>query len=163
MILYLFKSYSLLVNGSKDCIANALNELVSRIADAPEKKTTPSVDAYGNPVPPVNRGPQGAYQVRVLIPKIASAAIIGRKGAVIQRMGEQSNCKFQLGEENDPYGTRERILSISSPVVENLVLVRRKIIFLLFLLSDNMVLGYTNSHGRVIGGPANSNLSKYYD
>lgn len=135
MILYLFKSYFLLVNGSKDCIANALNELVSRIADAPEKKTTPSVDAYGNPVPPVNRGPQGAYQVRVLIPKIASAAIIGRKGAVIQRMGEQSNCKFQLGEENDPYGTRERILSISSPVVENLVLVRRKIIFFFFFLS----------------------------
>jgi hypothetical protein len=97
--------------------------LVSRIAEAPDKKTTSSTDAYGNPLPAVNRGPQGTFQIRVLIPKNASAAIIGRKGSVIQRMGEVSSCKFQLGEENDPFNTRERILIINSMTVEHLVLV----------------------------------------
>ena len=112
-----------IVNGPKDCIANALAELVSRIADPPEKKA--SVDTYGNPTAPANRGgSQGLYQIRILIPRIASAAIIGRKGAVIQRMGEVSNCKFQLGDENDPYNTKERILVINSSTVANLVTVR---------------------------------------
>jgi hypothetical protein len=94
---------------------------VTRLAEAPEKKAAGAVDQFGNPVPP--KTPPGNYQVRVLIPKIASAAIIGRKGCVIQRMGEVSNCKLQLGEDNDPYNTRERILVINSTAIESLVVV----------------------------------------
>lgn len=78
---------------------------------------------YGNPVPSVNRGSQGTFLIRVLIPKGAAAAIIGRKGAVIQRMGEMSSCRLQMGDESDPYNTRERILMINSTSVQNLVLV----------------------------------------
>ena len=64
--------------------------------------------------------PSGTYTIRVLIPKIASAAVIGKGGVVIKRMSEQSGCRFQLGEENDPFNTNERIVTItgtSSPSV----------------------------------------------
>jgi hypothetical protein len=90
--------------------------------------------------------PPGNYQVRVLIPKIASAAIIGRKGCVIQRMGEISNCKLQLGEDNDPYNTRERILVINSTVIESLVVVSLLLLLLFstFLIDFSMFVGCSN-------------------
>lgn len=39
--------------------------------------------------------------------------MIGRQGAVIKSMSEQSNCHMQLAEMNDPYDTKERIMIIN--------------------------------------------------
>lgn len=129
------------VSGAKDGIENAIRELVSRIievgspssyykiltffiinvllfAQAPEKRQAPG--EFGKPQPALR--PNGSYTIRVLIPKIASAAIIGKGGSVIKRMSEQSGCRYQLGEENDPFTTNERIVTITgtaSPSVVN--------------------------------------------
>lgn len=77
---------------------------------------------YGNPVAS-NRGPNGSFQIRVLIPKIASGILIGKSGSVIKQMSEISGCKMQLGDEADPYGTKERVVIINGPAVQNCVLV----------------------------------------
>ena len=67
--------------------------------------------------------PSGTYTIRVLIPKIASAAVIGKGGVVIKRMSEQSGCRFQLGEENDPFNTNERIVTITGTTSPSVVTV----------------------------------------
>lgn len=67
--------------------------------------------------------PSGTYTIRVLIPKIASAAVIGKGGVVIKRMSEQSGCRFQLGEENDPFNTNERIVTITGTTSASVVTV----------------------------------------
>lgn len=113
------------MKGDRDGISNALRELVSRIAEAPEKKTagSPTGEGPSNPASQPNRGPQGTYQIKVLIPKVASAAIIGKGGSVIKRMSEVSGARYQLGDEMDPYNTKERIVTITSLTVHNLVMV----------------------------------------
>lgn len=104
-----------------------MKELVTRIVEAPEKKphtnSPQMLDMYGNPIAPANRGPQGSFLIRVLIPKIASAAIIGKGGSVIKHMAELSGCKFQLGDESDPFNTKERIVTITGPTVPSIVTV----------------------------------------
>ncbi len=113
------------VKGDRNGIANALRELVTRIAEAPEKKNSSSPNGEGPSSPTLqpNRGPQGTYQIKVLIPKVASAAIIGKGGSVIKRMSEVSGARYQLGDEMDPYNTKERIVTITSLTVHNLVMV----------------------------------------
>ncbi len=76
---------------------------------------------YGNPIPPGNRTANGSFQMKVVIPKIASASIIGKGGCVIKHMSEVSGCKYQLAEESDPYNTRERIVTITAMAVPNLI------------------------------------------
>eukprot|EP00981_Chlorochromonas_danica_P009715 scaffold2799_cov159-Ochromonas_danica.AAC.32 len=119
-------SMAFIVSGSKRGIANGVKELVSRIAEAPDKKPQvggmPAVDMYGMPIPPANRTRNGSFQIRVLIPKNASACVIGRQGSVIKQLSESSGCKFQLGDDTDPYETRERVVAISSSTVDSLVL-----------------------------------------
>ena len=78
---------------------------------------------YGQPVAG-NRGPMGSIQIRVLIPKIASGVLIGKQGSVIKQMSDLSNCKIQLGDEADPYDTKERIVIINTDSVQHAVLVR---------------------------------------
>lgn len=121
-----------IVSGVRDGIANAIREIVTLIAEAPlEKKVNAhgaqQFDMYGNALPPTgqsaNRNAQGSYQMKVLIPKIASAAIIGKGGCVVKKMSDISGCRYQLGDENDPFNTRERIVTVSATSVSNLVLV----------------------------------------
>lgn len=76
---------------------------------------------YGSPTPSVNRSLNGSFQIKVLIPKNAAASIIGKGGAVIKHMTEVSGCKFQLGDENDPYNTRERLVVLTASAVTHLV------------------------------------------
>lgn len=72
------------------------------------------MDMYGNPLLPPNRGPMGTFQIKVLIPRMASAAIIGRSGSVIKKMSDISGAKYQLGDDYDPYGTKERTVTINA-------------------------------------------------
>ena len=108
---------------------------------------------YGNPLVAANRGPQGTYQIKILIPKTASASIIGRSGVVIRRMAEVSNCKIQLGNENDPFNTKERIVTLNSAAVPNLVLVS----YLTIKLTQwhygicICIVGYTNNYVPITG------------
>jgi len=136
----------LIINGNREGIANAVRELVTRIAEAADKKPNSNVpqsmDMYGNTLPAANRGPLGTYQIKVVIPKTASASIIGRSGTVIRRMAEVSNCKFQLSDENDPFNTKERIVTINSSTVANLVLGAQTI--MIQLLEDFRHRSYMN-------------------
>jgi len=52
--------------------------------------------------------------VRVLIPVTAAGTIIGRQGANIKRMSEAFFCRMQIADSSDPFGTKERIMSINS-------------------------------------------------
>jgi transcription antitermination factor NusA-like protein len=77
---------------------------------------------YGNPTA-TNRGANGTYQIRVLIPKAAASYVIGKSGAEIKRMSELSGSKIQLGEESDPFNTKERTVTFNSQTVRGSVLV----------------------------------------
>ena len=89
-----------------------------------KKSTSPGVDAYGQPIPMPGRNALGQYQIQVLIPKTASASLIGKGGATVKRMTEITSCKYQFGDESDPFGTKERIVTIFCASVPNLVLVK---------------------------------------
>lgn len=134
------------MSGPKRGIANGVKELVSRIAEAPDKKPQvggmPPLDMYGMPIPPANRTRNGSFQIKVLIPKNASACVIGRQGSVIKQLSETSNCKFQLGDDSDPYDTRERVVAISSTTVDNLVLGTQNL--MKHVLDDPRVRTYFN-------------------
>lgn len=70
----------------------------------------------------------GSFQMKVLIPKVASAAIIGKSGCVIKKMTDISGARFQLGDEYDPYNTKERIVVINSSDSSSVVSVSKWII-----------------------------------
>ena len=84
--------------------------------------------------PACNRGSDGSYQVRLLIPRGASGVLIGKGGAIIKQMTDHSHCKMQLGDEKDPYNTNERIFIINSSSVTNLASVCTTTSMLLLLL-----------------------------
>jgi len=65
----------------------------------------------------------GAYKFvfKLLIPWGAAGIIIGKSGSVIKEMSEISSCKMQLAEAQDPFNTKERIMSISSDTSTNII------------------------------------------
>lgn len=69
------------------------------------------------------RAHQLNLQIKVLIPKPSSSTVIGKHGAVIRRLSELSGCRFTLGDESDPYGTRERIVSVQGTSTSTLTTV----------------------------------------
>ncbi len=73
----------------------------------------------------------------MLIPKVASAAVIGKSGSVIKRMSEQSSCRYQLGEENDPFNTNERIVTITGSASQNVVMVSFFFLFSFYHHNDS--------------------------
>jgi hypothetical protein len=64
--------------------------------------------------PAANRGPDGSFQIRLLIPRASAGVLIGKGGAIIKQMIDQSHCRMQMGEEADPYSTNERILILNA-------------------------------------------------
>lgn len=121
------------MSGCKEGIANGLRELITRIAEAPEKRPSsmasgPSMSTSSGSSDDVTqvqfpgRGPSGAFMLKVLVPRAAAPALIGKGGAVIKQMSELSGCKMQLGDDVDPFGTKERLLFINAVSVPNLVL-----------------------------------------
>ena len=74
-----------------------------------------------------NRGPDGSFQVRLLIPRIASGVMIGKGGVIIKAMIERSQCKIQLGEEADPFNTNERPLVFNASSIQALIAVKKKL------------------------------------
>lgn len=76
---------------------------------------------FGNVLPPPNRTANGMYQIKLVIPKIASGNLIGKGGIVIKHMSDISSCKMQLGDEADPFGTNERIFIVQSTTIPFLV------------------------------------------
>ena len=83
-------------------------------------------DMYGNPIAS-NRGAQGTYQIRILIPKKSSSFIIGKGGVGIKRIMNTTESNVQLGEDSDPYNTQERTVTINSSTVKNCVLVKNNL------------------------------------
>lgn len=78
---------------------------------------------------------QGTYTVRVLIPSPAAGVMIGRQGSVIKQLSESTGCKMQLGENSDPFGTKERIMIIIGRTAATVLEVRSTLIFLSNVLS----------------------------
>ena len=61
------------------------------------------------------------YVFKLLIPWGAAGIIIGKSGSVIKEMSEQSSCKMLLADAQDPYNTKERIMTISSDSAANII------------------------------------------
>lgn len=104
----------LVLSGAKLGLSNAVKELVSRVAEALDKRDKP-LDQFGEPE-------VSTFTMRVLIPRGASGLMIGKQGSVIKQMSSLSSCKIQLGEEIDTYDTRERIVCVTGNTISALVL-----------------------------------------
>ena len=52
------------------------------------------------------------YLARILIPFPAAGLIIGRGGDHIRQIRQLHNCKMRVGDNEDRYGTRERMVSL---------------------------------------------------
>lgn len=64
---------------------------------------------------------------------------------MIKRMSEVSGARYQLGDEMDPYNTKERIVTITSLTVHNLVMVRSVPLEIgFFFIISFLFLGCTN-------------------
>jgi hypothetical protein len=96
-------------------------KIFDTILQAAEKKGEPYDRRQG---PAANRGPDGSFQIRLLIPRPSAGVLIGKGGAIIKRMIEQSHCRMQMGEEADPYNTNERIFILNASSTHELANVR---------------------------------------
>lgn len=128
----------LVISGDRKGMLNAVNELVTRIVEAPERRP----HSY-NPDFQPTRSQNQNHQIRLLIPRIASGTLIGKGGSVIKQMSEKTGCKMQLGEETDPFMTRERIFIINSTAVPSLVHGAQTV--MLQLLEEPKVRAYVNT------------------
>lgn len=65
----------------------------------------------------------GAYKYifKLLIPWAAAGIIIGKSGSVIKEMSERSSCKMLLSEAQDPFNTKERVMTLSSDTTTNII------------------------------------------
>lgn len=57
------------------------------------------------------------------MPTTSGGSIIGKGGSIIKDLGEKSGCKLKLGDNQDPYGTKERILSVRGPTADHVLTV----------------------------------------
>ena len=62
------------------------------------------------------------YVFKMLIPWAAAGIMIGKSGSVIKEMSESTSCKMQLAEAQDPFNTKERVMTISSDTTSNILL-----------------------------------------
>lgn len=101
---------------------NSFNNKHAATIKAPDKKSSSlqQLDNFGNPLG-MTRASTGPLHIRILIPKAASGVLIGRQGTVIKHMSEISNCKIQLGDESDPFETKERMVLVTGPTIGNVV------------------------------------------
>lgn len=127
------------VHGTPETLQLAIDALTTKIAEAAEKKypTEPRLDPY-----PPNRSADGQFLVRVLIPRSSEGAMIGKGGAVVRQMTSETGCNFQLGNENDQYGTNERIFILTSPSVQGVVLGVNAVMHT--LITSPKIRGYVN-------------------
>lgn len=103
-----------------------------------------SHDNYLGTVPQENSRYGGfKYVFKLLIPWSAAGIIIGKSGSVIKEMSEISSCKMQLAEAQDPFNTKERIMTISSDTSSNIILGLNTIITQFF--TEPTVCVYQNS------------------
>jgi predicted PilT family ATPase len=61
------------------------------------------------------------YVIRVLIPSTAAGAVIGKGGSNVRQMAESSGCKMKVSDSSDPFGTKERIVTVMGPSPENVI------------------------------------------
>uniref|UniRef100_A0A1B6ED52 K Homology domain-containing protein n=1 Tax=Clastoptera arizonana TaxID=38151 RepID=A0A1B6ED52_9HEMI len=65
----------------------------------------------------LNLGVDGIYQFKILVPSIASGAIIGKGGETIAQLQKDTNARVKMSKANDFYpGTTERVCLISGSV-----------------------------------------------
>ena len=83
-----------------------------------------SNDNFLGAAPPQENSRYGGfkYVFKLLIPWSAAGIIIGKSGSVIKEMSEISSCKMQLAEAQDPFNTKERVMTISSDTTSNIIL-----------------------------------------
>jgi len=68
--------------------------------------------------------------------------VIGRGGDHIRQIRQLHNCSMRVGENDDRYGTRERVVSLGADQAENVIKAIRQI--LLLLLKDPAVGNYAS-------------------
>lgn len=130
-----------ILTGNMAGISNAIKEVVTRIAEAPDKKPSTAIPAVPA-APPANRGPTGQIQVKCLVPKGASGNLIGKGGSVVRQMSETSKCRINLADNADPYGTNERIVVINGPAATDVVLGTQTV--MTQLLENHLIRTYSN-------------------
>jgi len=92
----------------------AVQEVVTRILEAQvnldKQQPNPSDDSKLT-----------KYVIRVLIPSTAAGAVIGKGGSNVRQMAESSGCKMKVSDSSDPFGTKERIVTVMGPSPENVI------------------------------------------
>lgn len=93
--------------GNKTAVDAAITGIISSVIDE-------------SAADPMTGDAMASFEFRCLIPIAAAGTIIGRAGSHIKEMGDLSSCKLKLGENADPYNTKERVLIARGSTADNL-------------------------------------------
>jgi len=65
--------------------------------------------------------PPTEFRLRCLIPFSAAGVVIGKGGDHIRQIRQLYNCRMRVGENSDPYNTRERLITLQAEAIEPIV------------------------------------------
>eukprot|EP01038_Epipyxis_sp_PR26KG_P009241 gene9241-12455_t len=131
------------MSGTKQQLYRALDLLITKIMEACEKDTNYKGSRNNSNGQSNNRSAGPPFMIRVAVPTNSAGVLIGKGGASIKRMAEESRCKIKMGDDLDPTNILERTVIVISNNVPDLVLGAQAI--LNQLLTEPKVRDYANT------------------
>lgn len=121
-----------IISGNGEAVVQAIEVFLNKLFQTEKESSESSA----------NPSPSSEIRARVLIPFPAAGMVIGRGGDHIRQIRQLYNCRMKVGENEDRYGTRERIVSLAAEQAENVIKGVRQISLL--LLKDPAVGSYSS-------------------
>jgi len=104
------------LTGPGEVVMNAIDVVVKRLFEI-ENENLKANDPSG-------ASTQSESRIRIVIPFAAAGVIIGRGGDHIRQIRQLHSCRIKVGDAVDPYGTKERMITIlsdsPSPVIKGM-------------------------------------------
>eukprot|EP01042_Synura_sphagnicola_P002081 gene2081-2479_t len=109
------------ITGSTTCVRSAVELIVSKLFEAQLTLTVPYPHAGSreDSVSSSDGTKRGITQI--LIPSGHAGAVIGKKGVTIKSLSTSSGCRIQLQEEGIGSRVKERVLTISSSTLPQMI------------------------------------------
>jgi RNA-binding protein Nova len=95
-----------LITGTVDALNNVCSFIIDKLKESQQQVTKTGVET--NLIPP-----DRARQVKVVVPNSTAGLIIGKAGAMIKHIMEQSSSRVQISQKSDGITLTERVITIT--------------------------------------------------
>ncbi|XP_022091268.1 RNA-binding protein Nova-1-like [Acanthaster planci] len=101
-----------LITGTVDALNNVCSFIIDKLKESQQQVTKTGVET--NLIPP-----DRARQVKVVVPNSTAGLIIGKAGAMIKHIMEQSASRVQISQKSDGITLTERVITITGEAEPN--------------------------------------------